>query len=364
MIKRHLTLWMTAATMGVGQAWAQEPPPPPAQPLSAAPAPPRPAEPPKPERPGDRRPGRHEETATFLGVAVDPVPDWLSEQLNLPDGFGLLVSYVTPGSPAEAAGVKPHDILKQINDQKLANPEQLSALVQSFPEGTDVSLDILRKGQDTRLTAKLVKRKERAREERAGRRAERDREDRMDASDEQEDEDLDEVKKGVRQSMMRPEIREMQREAIREAAERGREAAEQGREMAQQARDQARQARDQARQAQREIMILRDKDGVSSTTKIDLSQGRIVIRDDKGETKVEGEGDHRTVIVTDPHGKETYHGSVKEAPPGVLDRLVKFGEALKLAAPSDDKGSAPNVGKSNGESTPSPSAPPVAPPGN
>src|SRR5205823_5665995 len=59
--------------------------------------------------------------------------------------------------PAAAAGVQQNDILKMLNDQILVQPDQLAKLVRSFPEGTNVTLTILRKGQETRITVKLAK---------------------------------------------------------------------------------------------------------------------------------------------------------------------------------------------------------------
>src|SRR6266536_6163302 len=78
------------------------------------PAPPGPP-PPAPQAP----PGRIHERApkvpmTFLGVETSQVPSVVSEQLGLAKGFGLVVVYVVPDSPA-AASIQPNDILKMLN---------------------------------------------------------------------------------------------------------------------------------------------------------------------------------------------------------------------------------------------------------
>jgi hypothetical protein len=44
-----------------------------------------------------------------------------------------------------------------LNDQILIEPSQLRKLLQTFPEGTEVTLTVLRKGQEQKLTAKLAK---------------------------------------------------------------------------------------------------------------------------------------------------------------------------------------------------------------
>src|SRR5213078_3918879 len=133
-------------------------PPAPAQP----PQPPRPPHP--PEMPGHHEPGMpgHREKGpkvpvTYLGVDTSQVPTVVSEQLGLAKGFGLVVDYVEPNSPAATAGVQQNDILKMLNDQILIEPSQLRKLLQTFSDGTDVTLTILRKGQEQKMAVKLAK---------------------------------------------------------------------------------------------------------------------------------------------------------------------------------------------------------------
>ena len=95
---------------------------------------------------------------TFLGVETSSVPRVVSEQLGLPKGFGLVVDYVVKDGPAAAGGVQQNDILKMLNDQILMEPDQLAKLVRSYSEGTTVTLTVLRKGAEMKLTVKLAKR--------------------------------------------------------------------------------------------------------------------------------------------------------------------------------------------------------------
>ena len=94
---------------------------------------------------------------TFLGVHAVPVDPTLSAQLGLPEHMGLAIRYVVPDSPAEKAGLKPHDILRQMDDQILIHPVQLRVLVRTHKEGDKVIYTILRGGEEMQVEAELIK---------------------------------------------------------------------------------------------------------------------------------------------------------------------------------------------------------------
>src|SRR5207253_621243 len=119
--------------------------------------PPAPPAPPVPPSPPDRHEKMPKVPVTFLGVETSEVPRVVSEQLGLAKGFGLVVDYVVPDGPAAAAGVQQNDILRMLNDQILIEPSQLLKLVRSYSEGTNVTLTVLRKGQEQKITVKLTK---------------------------------------------------------------------------------------------------------------------------------------------------------------------------------------------------------------
>src|SRR5213594_3939966 len=121
------------------------------------PAPPQPPAPGHPPGPPDGHEKAPKVPAIFLGVETSQVPTVVSEQLGLSKGLGLVVEYVVPDSPAAAAGVQQNDILKMLNDQILIEPSQLRKLLQTFSDGADVTLTILRKGQEQKMTVKLTK---------------------------------------------------------------------------------------------------------------------------------------------------------------------------------------------------------------
>src|ERR1041384_6004360 len=128
-----------------------------AQPSPALPQPPQPPRPPHPPGMPDHHQKRPKVPGNHLGVDTSQVPTVVSDQLGLAKGFGLVVDYVEPNSPAATAGVQQNDILKMLNEQILMEPSQLRKLLQTFSDGTEVTLTILRKGKEQKVTAKLAK---------------------------------------------------------------------------------------------------------------------------------------------------------------------------------------------------------------
>ncbi len=96
--------------------------------------------------------------ATFLGVDTSEAPEILQHQLKMkPEGSGLVVNAVIPGSPAEKAGLKRFDVLQKVDDQILFNTAQLSSLVHSMKAGDQAKLTIIRGGDAQTVNATLGK---------------------------------------------------------------------------------------------------------------------------------------------------------------------------------------------------------------
>ncbi len=260
--------------------FAQTPPPPPPQP-------PGPHGP--PGMPGGRE-NAPKVPMTFLGVETSQVPNVVSEQLGLTKGLGLVVDYVVPNSPAASAGVQQNDILKMLNDQILMEPTQLRKLLQTFSEGTEVTLTILRKGQEQKITVKLAKKEMPQRHSM------------MPGGNHDMHWDFDETGDvGDQMQELKEQLKEQlgdtQRGIIRGAVIQAHEA--------------ARRAREDARRAAREIRILSNDNGTLKATKIDLGKAQIVFRDGKGEMKLENVNGKKLLTVKDSQGKLLFGGPVE-----------------------------------------------------
>lgn len=92
---------------------------------------------------------------TYLGVYAEKLSPVVSRQLGLDGNLYLSVEEISPGSPAEKAGVAKYDILKKLDDQVLVNNEQLRDLVRSRKPNEEVDLLLLRSGKEMTIKAKL-----------------------------------------------------------------------------------------------------------------------------------------------------------------------------------------------------------------
>ena len=263
--------------------------------------PPNPPNPPSPPPPPPNRPEHHEKKVpvTFLGVETSDVPTVVSEQLGLAKGFGLVVDYVAPDGPAAAAGVQQNDILKMLNDQILTEPEQLSKLVRSYSEGTTVTLTILRKGKEEKVSVKLAKKEVPERgESGSGRRRHRD----FPFGDFGMNGGFNDQMENLKEQLS------AQKGMIHDAVIRAREEAKRA---SDQAREQARRAVDEARRAADQWKVTTSENGGLTTTKIDIGKAQIVYADDKGELRLENIDGKKVLTAKDPQGLLLFSGPVE-----------------------------------------------------
>ena len=94
--------------------------------------------------------------SAWLGLNLDPMNDAVRAHVrDLPQGLGLVVTEVIPGSPAEKAGVKAYDVFWKLGDQLIANKAQLATLLKLQKEGDEVNFALYRSGQSLNLPVVL-----------------------------------------------------------------------------------------------------------------------------------------------------------------------------------------------------------------
>ena len=90
----------------------------------------------------------------FLGVTVaEEIPEAISAHLGV--HYGAMLSSVIPGSPADAAGLKKHDIVVASGTEKIEAPEDLVRVIQSKEPGGRLALSVRRGSKTLELELEL-----------------------------------------------------------------------------------------------------------------------------------------------------------------------------------------------------------------
>jgi putative serine protease PepD len=85
---------------------------------------------------------------TVLGASTDP-------SFRSPAG-GVKLASVTPGGPAEQAGLRAGDVILRLEDDPLEDPEDLVALVRKYPPGAVTTVQYQRDGGDQQASVTLA----------------------------------------------------------------------------------------------------------------------------------------------------------------------------------------------------------------
>jgi serine protease Do len=83
-----------------------------------------------------------------VGLALAPISPDLRDQLGLPEqARGAVVEQVTPGSPADSAGIRQGDVVVGVGNKSVTSPQAaIEAIRNATKGGHDVALRILRNG--------------------------------------------------------------------------------------------------------------------------------------------------------------------------------------------------------------------------
>jgi serine protease Do len=90
-----------------------------------------------------------------LGVEVQEIDQSFAESFNLATPEGALVANVERGGPADKAGLRPGDVVRTMNGQKIVSSIDLPAMVGLAEPGSKINLEVWRNGKLVPLTATL-----------------------------------------------------------------------------------------------------------------------------------------------------------------------------------------------------------------
>lgn len=84
----------------------------------------------------------------FMGVTLGDLDETTAAQMKLDPGQVVTITTVTPGQPAEKAGLRAHDIVVRVNGQGEASAEALRKVIASKKPGETLELRVLRGGEE------------------------------------------------------------------------------------------------------------------------------------------------------------------------------------------------------------------------
>ena len=97
-------------------------------------------------------------TRGWIGIEAQDITPELAESFKLKEARGALIAGVMRGAPADKAGVKPGDILLDINDRAVIDSAGMLTLIAALKPGQMVTLKLLRNQAEHNLSVVIGKR--------------------------------------------------------------------------------------------------------------------------------------------------------------------------------------------------------------
>ncbi len=94
-------------------------------------------------------------TRGWLGVVVQEVDRNLAQTFGMERPVGALIASVTPGSPAERAGIKPGDVILSFNGEPLPISRALPPMVGNVDPGQVVPMELQRDGKKVSIKVEI-----------------------------------------------------------------------------------------------------------------------------------------------------------------------------------------------------------------
>jgi serine protease Do len=101
-----------------------------------------------------------EVTRGWLGVAIQDVTEEMSEYYGLKSRKGAMVAQVFEDDPAERAGIKPGDIIIEVDGEKISSSRDLTRIIARIGVGDTAKIIVLREGKTKTFAVKITKRKD------------------------------------------------------------------------------------------------------------------------------------------------------------------------------------------------------------
>jgi serine protease DegQ len=97
-------------------------------------------------------------TRGWIGVEVQEITPPVAESFKLGSTRGALIAGVLRGGPADKAGVKPGDVLVEVQGKPVADPAGMLNLIAALAPGQSAKVKLKRQGQDVDATVTVGRR--------------------------------------------------------------------------------------------------------------------------------------------------------------------------------------------------------------
>jgi serine protease DegQ len=97
-------------------------------------------------------------TRGWIGVEVQEITPPIAESFKLGGTRGALIAGVLRGGPADKAGVKPGDVLTEVEGKPVADPTSMLNLIAALPPGKPATIKVKRSGQEIDATITVGRR--------------------------------------------------------------------------------------------------------------------------------------------------------------------------------------------------------------
>jgi len=89
-------------------------------------------------------------------ITIPPIPDEFPEFDEFGwEGGGALVLTVTEDSPADHGGLRPGDLIVEVDGEELGDEETLSDLISFYEPGDEIELLVIRRGRERTIEVEL-----------------------------------------------------------------------------------------------------------------------------------------------------------------------------------------------------------------
>ncbi|MBW1676252.1 MAG: DegQ family serine endoprotease [Deltaproteobacteria bacterium] len=99
-------------------------------------------------------------TRGWLGVSIQDLTPDLAEYYGVKDGKGALIGEVFEGDPADKAGIRPKDVVIEVDGDKIEDSRDLSQKIAEIRVGDKITIKAVRSGKELTFRVDIAKRTE------------------------------------------------------------------------------------------------------------------------------------------------------------------------------------------------------------